>query len=87
MKTAWGELGWPKCVGKLGWVNRGVLELACPAACACLFKLRPGVLSKTLSNMWGKLNLPMFLFNVGLLTLIKFDFLMCLAKACPLHII
>ena len=67
-----GELGWPKCVGKLGWVNRGVLELACPAACACLFKLRPGVLSKTLSNMWGKLILPIFLFNVGLLTLIKF---------------
>ena len=26
------------------------------------------VLSKTLSHMWGKLNLPMFLFNVGLLT-------------------
>ena len=23
--------------------------------------------------MWGKLNLPMFLFNVGLLTLIKLD--------------
>ena len=40
-----------------------VLELACPPACACLFKLRPGVLSKTLSYMWGKLNLPMLLLE------------------------
>ena len=46
-------------------------------------KLRPGVLSKTLSHMWGKLNLPMFLFNVGLLTLIKIDSLIFLAKPCP----
>ena len=37
-----------------------LLELICPTACTCLFKLRPGVLSKTLSHMWGKLNLPMF---------------------------
>ena len=36
-----------------------MLKLACPTACACLFKLRPGVLSKTLSDIWGKLNLPM----------------------------
>ena len=55
---------------KLGWVNREVLELACPTACTCLFKVRPGVLSKTLSHMCGKLNLPIFLFNVGLL---KYD--------------
>ena len=34
-----------------------LLELTCPTACACLFKLRPGVLSNTLSHMWGKLNL------------------------------
>ena len=59
----------------------GVLELACPTACTCLLKLRPGVLSKTLSHMWGKLNLPMLLFNVGLLTLI--DSLIFLAKPCP----
>ena len=39
---------------------RGLLELTCPTACTCLFKLRPGVLSKTLSYMLGKLNLPMF---------------------------
>ena len=45
-----------------------LLELTCPTASTCLFKLRPGVLSKTLSHMWGKLNLAMFLFNVGLLT-------------------
>ena len=61
----------------------GVLELACPTACTCLFKVRPGVLSKTLSHMWGKLNLPIFLFNVGLLALIKIDSLMLLTKPCP----
>ena len=33
--------------------------------------------------MWGKLNLPIFLFNAGLLTLIKMDSLMFLAKPCP----
>ena len=54
------------------------MELTCPNTCTCLFKLRPGVLSKTLSHMWGKLNLPMFLFNVGLLTLIKMDSLIFL---------
>ena len=65
-----------------------VLELACPTACTCLFKVRAGVLSETLSHMWGKLNLPIFLFNVGLLTLIKVDSLMFLAKPCPsFHII
>ena len=36
-----------------------------------LLVLRQGVLSKTLSHMWGKLNLPVFLFNVGLLSLIN----------------
>ena len=61
----------------------GVLQLACPTACACIFKLRPGVLSKTLSHKWGKLNLPIFLFNVGSLTLIKIDSLTFLAKPCP----
>ena len=78
-----GELDWPECVGKFSWVNRVVLELACQTACTCLFKLRPGVLSKTLSHMWGKLNLYIFLFNVELLTLIKIDCLIFLAKACP----
>ena len=33
-----------------------LLELTCPTACACVFKLRPGLLSKTLSHMWSKLN-------------------------------
>ena len=60
----------------------GELELACPTAYACLLKVRTGVLSKTLSNMWSKLNLPTFLFNVGLLTLIKIDSLIFLAKPC-----
>ena len=49
-------------VGVLGW-----LELAFPTACACLFKVRLDVLSKTLSHIWGKLNLPIFQFNVGCL--------------------
>ena len=61
----------------------GVLELTCPTVCACLFNLRPGVLSKSPSHMWGKLNLPMFLFNVGLLTLMNMDSLIFLAKLCP----
>ena len=74
MKNCVGELGWPKCVGKLGWFKWGKLELACPTACICLFKVRPGVLSKTLSHMLGKLNLPIFLFNVGLLTLMEIEF-------------
>ena len=82
-KNCVGELGWPKCVGKLGWFKLGKLELACPTGCVCLFKVRPGVLSKTLSPIWGKLNLPIFLFNVGLLTLIKIDSLMFLTKPCP----
>ena len=60
-----------------------MLQLACPTACTYLFKLRPGVLSKTLSHMWGKLNLPVFLFNVGLLTVIKIDSLIFLAKPRP----
>ena len=58
----------------LGW-----LEFTCPTTGACLFKVRPGVLSKTLSDMWGKLN---FLSIVGLLTLINMDSLIFLAKPC-----
>ena len=62
---------------------RVVLELTCPTVCACLLTLRPGVLSKTLSHMWGKLNLPMFPFSVGLLNLMNMDSLIFLAKLCP----
>ena len=75
-----GKLGWPKCVGKLGWVKWGVLELACLTASTCLFTGGPGVLSKTLSHVSGKFNVTIFLFNVGLLTLIKIDSLMFLTK-------
>ena len=32
----------------------------------CLFKVRPLVLSKTLSQMWDRLNLPILLLSVGL---------------------
>ena len=60
-----------------------LLELTCPTVCTYLFKLRPGVLSKTLSHMCDKLNLPMFLFNVGLFFLINMDSLIFLAKLCP----
>ena len=76
-----GGVGWPKCVGILGWSKwgrmLGWLELA------CIFKVRPGVLSETLSYMWGKLNLPIFLFNVGLLILISIESLIFQAKPCP----
>ena len=82
-----GELGWPNCVGMLGWFKCvGMLcwlELVFPTTGTCLFKVRPGVLSKTLSHMWGKLNLPLFLFRVGLLTLINMNSLIFLAKQCP----
>ena len=33
--------------------------------------------------MWGKLNLPIFLFTVGLFTLINADSLTFLTKPCP----
>ena len=47
----------------------------------CLFfKLRPLVLSKTLSHICGKLNLHILLFKVGLLTVIEMDSLIFLAK-------
>ena len=42
--------------------------------------MRPGVLIKTLSHIWGKLNLPTLLLRVGLLTLIKMDSLIYLDK-------
>ena len=45
-----------------------------------LFNLRPGVLIKTLSHIWGRLNLPMLLLSVGLLTLMKMDSLIYLDK-------
>ena len=48
-----------------------------------LFNLRPGVLIKTLSHMWDKLNLATLLLRVGLLTLIKMDFLIYLDKWHP----
>ena len=38
-----------------------------------LLRVRPLVLSKTLSQIWDRLNLPILLFKVGLLTLIKMD--------------
>ena len=85
-KLHWG-LGWPNCVGMSGWFKCvgmiGWLELALPTNGTRLFNVRPRVLSKTLSHMWGKLNLPIFLFKVGLSTLINMDFLIFLANPCP----
>ena len=47
-----------------------------------LFNLSPGVLIKTLSHIWSKLNLPTLLFRVGLLTLINMDSLIYLWGPC-----
>ena len=58
----------------------GIVGIDLPNCMFMLFKLRPGVLSKTLLHMWGTLSLPMFLFNVGLLTLMNIDSLIFLAK-------
>ena len=41
------------------------------------------MLIKTLSHIWGKLNLLTLLFRVGLLTLINMDSLIYLDKWCP----
>ena len=82
-----GMLGWPTVcadVALFKWLRMlGWLELAFPTTWACLFKVRPGVLSKSLSHMWGKLNLQIFLFKMGLLTLINMDSLIFIAKPCP----
>ena len=55
-------------MGVLGWV-----DWAYPISCACLFILSQGVLQSTLSHIWCKLNLPLFLLRVGLLTLMYID--------------
>ena len=61
-----------------------MLVRICMANSLCMpFKVRPGVLSKTLSYICGKLNLPIFLFNMGLFTLINIDSLIFLAKQGP----
>ena len=67
---------------KLVKVGRGV-RLSMPNIMHMAFHFKTRLLSKTLSHMWGKLNLPIFLFNVGLLTLINIDSLMVLANSCP----
>ena len=48
-----------------------------------VFNLSPGVFIKTLSHIWGKLNLPTLLFRVGLLTLINMDSFIYLDKWYP----
>ena len=66
------------CMEVLGW-----MYWACPISCANIFILSPGVLRSTLSYIWCKLNLPIFLLMVGLLTLIYIDSLIVLAMAWP----
>ena len=48
-----------------------------------LLMVRPLVLSKTLSQIWDRLNLPILLFKVELLTLMKMDSFIFLARLCP----
>ena len=60
-----------------------LVRISMPNSMQCLLQLRPGVLSKNLSHIWGKLNLPIFPFSVGLFTLINMDSLILLAKLCP----
>ena len=50
-------------VSKIGF-QWGVLELACQTTWPMPFKVRAGVLSKTLSHVWGKLNLPILIHLV-----------------------
>ena len=65
-----------------------LVGISMPNSLCMPFKVRQGVLSKTLSHICGKLNLPILLFNVRLFTLINIDSLILLAKPCPsLHII
>ena len=40
-------------------------------------------LSSMLGKIWARLNLPMLLFRVGLLTLMKMDYLIYLDIWCP----
>ena len=63
-----------------GGVRLGVLGM--PISCACLFILSPGLLRRTLSHIWCKLNLHIFLFSVVLLTLMYIASLTVLAMPC-----
>ena len=56
-------------------MGRGVrlAGLSMPNILCMPFYFKTRCFSKTLSHLWGKLKLPIFLFNVGLLTLINID--------------
>ena len=62
------------------------MDRACPlmhVLCICPleeFILRSGVLSRTLSNTWWRLCLPIFLFSAGLLILMYIDSFIILAR-------
>ena len=60
-----------------------MVGISLPNCLVMPFKVRTEVLSKTLSHMSGKLNLLIFLFKVGLLTLINIDSLIFLARLWP----
>ena len=78
---------WGSWVGLSVWVSQvGLIRgfgISMPNSLHMPFWTKTRCVNKTLSHMWGKLNFPMFLFNVGLLTLINIDSLIFLAKACP----
>ena len=62
------------CMGVLGWV-----DWACPISCTCLFYFKPKGVKENPIPFLCKLNLPIFLFSVGLLTLMYIDPLIVLA--------
>ena len=58
----------------------GEFELLCLNAWVLFLRVIPGVLSKNISHMCGRLNLTMFLFRLQLLTLTNMDSFIFLAK-------
>ena len=61
-------------------VHRGVrlAGLGMPNILCMPFILSPGVLRRTISHIWCRLNLPIFLLRVGLSTLMYIDSLIVL---------
>ena len=67
----------------LGGFSDVVHTCLCSRCSCCYLIWRSGVFTRTPSPMWGRLYLPMFLFRVGLLTLMYMDSLIVLVKPCP----
>ena len=60
------------CEKLKGHVRLGGLSM--PNILCMLFYFKSRVLRRTLSHIWNKLNLPRFLFSVGLLILLYIEF-------------